>query len=70
MKLNICWTAKGRQKECYESIREKFGIPSYMSVNHETPCDIREEDMEMLRECERRGFLKIRFKNNKKTLKQ
>lgn len=63
MKLTICWTAKGRQKECYESIREKFGIPSYMSVNHETPCDIREEDMEMLRECERRGFLKIRFKD-------
>lgn len=62
MSLTICWTAKGRQKDCYESIREKFGISSYMSVNHETSCDIREEDMEMLRECERRGFLKIRFK--------
>lgn len=63
MSLTICWTAKGRQKDCYESIREKFGISSYMSVNHETTCDIREEDMEMLRECERRGFLKIRFKD-------
>lgn len=63
MKLTICWTAKGRQKDCYESIREKFGISSYMSVNHETTCDISEEDMEMLRKCERRGFLKIRFKN-------
>ncbi len=65
MKLTVCWTAKGRQKDCYESIREKFGISSYMSVNHETPCDIREEDMEMLRECERRGFLKIRFKDKR-----
>lgn len=65
MSLTICWTAKGRQKDCYESIREKFGISSYMSVNHETTCDIREEDMEMLRECERRGFLKIRFKDKR-----
>jgi predicted transposase YbfD/YdcC len=65
MSLTICWTAKGRQKDCYESIREKFGISSYMSVNHETSCDIREEDMEMLRECERRGFLKIRFKDKR-----
>lgn len=60
MKLTICWTVKGRQKDCYESIRERFGISSYMSVNHETPCNIREEDMELLRECERRGFLTIR----------
>lgn len=63
MRLTICWTAKGRQKDCYESIRERFGISDYMSVNHETPCDIREEDMEMLKECEKRGFLKIRFKD-------
>ena len=33
-----------------------------MSVNHETPCDIRDEDMELLRECEKRGFIQIRNK--------
>lgn len=63
MRLTICWTKKGRQKDCYNSIREKFGLPDYMTVNHETTCDIRPEDMELLRECERRGFLMIRFKN-------
>lgn len=62
MKLTICWTAKGRQKRFYEDICKKFGISSYMSVNHETPCDIREEDIPLLHECEKRGFLQIRNK--------
>lgn len=66
MRLTICWTKKGRQKDCYNSIREKFGLPDYMTVNHETPCDIRPEDMELLRECERRGFLMIRLKKETK----
>lgn len=62
MKLTICWAAKGRQKRFYEDICKKFGISSYMSVNHETPCDIREEDIPLLHECEKRGFLQIRNK--------
>lgn len=66
MRLTICWTRKGRVKNCYDSIREKFGLPDYMTVNHETPCDIRPEDMELLRECERRGFLMIRLKKETK----
>lgn len=66
MRLTICWTRKGRVKDCYDSIREKFGLPDYMTVNHETPCDIRPEDMELLRECERRGFLIIRLKKETK----
>lgn len=41
---------------------KKFGISDYMSVNHETPCDIRDEDMELLKECEKRGFIQIRNK--------
>lgn len=60
MRLTVCWTKKGLQ--CRQEICRRFGIPLYLTVNHETPCDIREEDMELLRECERRGFLMIRFK--------
>ncbi|EJW89666.1 hypothetical protein EVA_22266 [gut metagenome] len=33
-----------------------------MSVDRETEADIKEEDMELLRECERRGLIKIRIK--------
>ena len=62
MKLTVCWTAKGRMERFYRDICSRFGIPHYISVNHETPCDIREEDMPLLRECEKRGFLQIRFK--------
>lgn len=62
MKLTICWTRKGREPEVRDGILRRFNIPRRMNVNHETPCDIRDEDMPLLRECERRGFLKIRFK--------
>ena len=60
MNVTICWVTKDR--EAIEKIREKFGISSYMSVNRETPCDIKEEDMELLRETEKRGFIQIRNK--------
>lgn len=45
-------------------IQQRFGLPSCVSVNGEScqPCDIRDEDMEMLRETERRGFISIRYK--------
>nr|DAY72327.1 MAG TPA: hypothetical protein [Caudoviricetes sp.]DAZ54772.1 MAG TPA: hypothetical protein [Caudoviricetes sp.] len=51
-----------KDREAIEKIRKKFGISSYMSVNRETPCDIKEEDMELLRETEKRGFIQIRNK--------
>lgn len=63
MKLTVCWTARGRNKRFYHDICRKFGISDYMSINHETPCDIKDEDMELLRECEKRGFLQIRKSN-------
>jgi hypothetical protein len=46
MKLTVCWTARGRNKRFYHDICRKFGISDYMSINHETPCDIKDEDME------------------------
>lgn len=64
MRLTICWTTRGRQRRFYYDICKKFGISDYMSVNHETPCDIRDEDMELLKECEKRGFIQIRNKRN------
>lgn len=60
MNITICWITKDR--ESIEKIRKKFGISSYMSVNRETPCDIKEEDMELLKETEKRGFIQIRNK--------
>ena len=60
MNVTICWNTKDRNT--IDKIRKKFGIPSYMSVNRETPCNIKEEDMELLRENEKRGFIQIRNK--------
>ena len=57
MNVTICWTTK--EWKVIEKIRKKFGISSYMSVNRETPCNIKEEDMELLRETEKRGFIEI-----------
>lgn len=62
MKLTLCWTSKGRQRHFYNDICKKFSIPQYMSVNHETPCEIKEKDLPLLRECEKRGFVQIRNK--------
>lgn len=60
MKLIIYWTTKDFDK--VRKIRGKFNIPSYTSVNGETPCEIKDEDLPLLRECEKRGFIQIRNK--------
>ena len=60
MKVIIYWVTKDSDK--IARIRERFGIGTYRSVNGETPAEIREEDMELLRETERRGFIQIRNK--------
>ena len=56
MKVTIYWVTKDSDK--IARIRERFGIGTYRSVNGETPAEIREEDMELLR----RGFIQIRNK--------
>ena len=45
-------------------IQERFKLPKCVTVNGETcqPCDVAAEDMELLRETERRGFIQIREK--------
>ena len=45
-------------------IQKRFNLPDCVTVNGETcqPCDISEQDMEVLRETEKRGFIQIRRK--------
>lgn len=45
-------------------IQQKFNLPDCVTVNGETcqPCSVSAEDMEMLRETERRGYIQIREK--------
>ena len=60
-KVTIYWNTRHIKlediPEVKRRIRERFGIP-----NGETDCYIREEDMELLRETEKRGFIQIRNK--------
>lgn len=60
MKFTICWTTKNQVT--INKIRLRFGISDYMSINRETPCEIKEEDLPLLRECEKREFIQIRNK--------
>lgn len=49
-------------------IQEKFGIPNGITVNGVTcnPCEIKDEDIELLEETERRGYIRI-IKWNRQT---
>lgn len=60
MKVTIYWVTK--DESIRKRIRERFGIGDYMSVNAETPAEIKDEDIELLRETENRGFIQLRFK--------
>lgn len=46
-------------------IQDRFNLPKCVTINGETcqPCDIKAEDMELLRETEKRGFIQIRYKD-------
>ena len=60
MKLTIYWKTKNAQ--CIKHIRKRFNLPSGITVNGETVADIRDEDMELLRDTEKIGFIQIRYK--------
>lgn len=56
-------------KELENRIREKFGITAGTTVNGETPAEIKDEDIELLEETARRGFISLRqFKPELKQL--
>ena len=52
-KVTIYWNTRHIKlediPEVKRRIRERFGIPNHTTVNGETDCYIREEDMELLR---------------------
>ena len=50
--------------EIIRRIQKRFGLPECVTVNGETcqPCDIRQEDLELLQETARRGWIQIRDK--------
>lgn len=63
MKMTIYFVTN--HPETIRRIKAKFGMPQIgMTVNGEQVADIRDEDLPLLRETERLGFIQIR---NKKT---
>ena len=66
MKVTIYWDTKHLDPKdvsrIIKKIIDRFSIPDYTTVNDETPCSIKDEDMELLRECAKRGFFQIRNK--------
>jgi hypothetical protein len=61
MKVTIYWENKSTSV-IRKRIRDRFGIPHYMSVNGETQAEISEEDMPDLMELVKRGFISLRNK--------
>ena len=60
VRLTIYWLTDNRSDR--QKIRDYFGMPKGTTVNGETEADIREEDLPMLEETARRGFIQIRNK--------
>lgn len=59
-KVIIFWTCNiaNRKKIC-----ERFGInPEYVNVGGETQANILTDDLPLIKECEKRNFLKLRNK--------
>ena len=56
----------------FENIRRiesRFGFPHCITVNGETcqPVDVKDEDWDLLKETERRGYIQIRMKDESDT---
>lgn len=66
MKVTIYWNTRHLDPKdvpkIKKKIRDRFNIPNYTTVNGETPCEIKDEYLSLLRECEKRGFIQIRNK--------
>lgn len=61
MKLTIYFCHS--DKATNDRIRERFGMPMVgMTINGELACDINDDDIDLLKETEKRGFIKIRRK--------
>lgn len=53
----VVWTT--RDKSLIRRIRERFSLPAYTTLNGITPAKIKPEDMPLLDETARRGFIQI-----------
>lgn len=53
----VVWTT--RDKSLIRRIRERFSLPAYTTLNGITPAKIKPEDMPLLEETARRGFIQI-----------
>ena len=61
-KENAMQAIRWKRKSTPEHIRrimDKFNIPNQITVNRVTLFEVKEEDMEQLREVEKRGFIQI-----------
>ena len=65
--LTIYWCSHTTRGEI-KKIRERFGITSGTTINGESPADIADADLPLLRETEKRGYIQIR--KNKPELKE
>lgn len=57
--VTIYWPSHTTRGEA-NRIRERFGITAGTTINGETPADIAEAGMPLLKETEKRGFIQIR----------
>ena len=58
-KLTIYWPSH-TSRELEKTIRMRFGITAGTTINGETPAVISDEDMPVLEDTARRGFIEIR----------
>jgi hypothetical protein len=60
MKTTIYWNTQ--DSGIIHRIRQRYNISQGMTVNGETDVEVNEQQLEELREVEKRGFIKLRFK--------
>lgn len=58
-KLTIYWPSR-ISSELEKTIRDRFGITGGTTVNGETPAEIKDEDLPVLEDTARRGFIELR----------
>ena len=58
MIVTIFWETK--DEKINKRIRERFGIPKYITLNWTTPnVEVKDEDMPLLLETEKLGFIRV-----------
>ena len=58
--MKVVLRGQTRDEAAVQAIRRRFGLPSYTTLNGETPGDIGQADKDIFDECVRRGFFTYR----------